>query len=165
MSGRGNVGVGRAERAFGAPRAFHALGALVTLVMLVTFGVAGCSEPAKNEGRTLVFAVEQFLKAPNEAKAERAASVLDVRCTDARVCDAKALCVASVESTQKGFLLKRDVEVGVGKLERHELDPSSDEAQSLRTKLDEAQAALERGHEALPACEERIVKLKRELGI
>ena len=97
-------------------------------------------------------------------KVARARAVGEVACSDARVCDAKADCVAAVDATTRALALKDEVAARVGDIERGTLDRGSPEAQALPGKLDEAERLLKEGRDRMRLCDQKLANLRVEVG-
>ena len=137
---------------------------LVALALCLAMSV-GCDGSTKREAASVVAAVDQFRRADNAAHRSRVEALRALRCSAADVCRARDLCLASAEPTGQALALKAEVEGALARVERGELAPTSPEAKALPAKLDEAQALLDRGHEALGACDDAILGLKRTYAI
>lgn len=97
-------------------------------------------------------------------KAARARAVSEVACSDARVCDVKAECVAAVDATTRALALKDEVAARVGDIEHGTLDRGSPEAQALPGKLDEAEKLLKEGRDHMRLCDEKLANLRLQVG-
>jgi hypothetical protein len=124
----------------------------------------GCTATAKREADTLASALEAYRRTEGPMKPARARAVSEVNCSDARVCDAKALCVAAVDATTQALALKDEVAARVGDIEHGALDRGSPEAQALPGKLDEAERLLKEGRDKMRLCDEKLTKLRLEIG-
>ncbi|HEX8790501.1 MAG TPA: hypothetical protein VF765_06085 [Polyangiaceae bacterium] len=133
-------------------------------VVLVLMLVAACTATAKREADTLASAVEAYRRTEGPMKPARARAVSEVTCSDARVCDAKADCVAAVDATTHALALKDEVAARVGDIERGALDRSSPEAQALPGKLDEAEKLLKEGRDRMRSCDEKLANLRLQVG-
>ena len=134
-------------------------------MLAVLVGVAtACTATAKREADTLASAVEAYRRTDGPMKAARARAVSEVACSDQRVCDAKADCVAAVDATTKALALKDEVAAKVGDIERGALDRNSPEAQALPGKLDEAETFLKEGRDKMRLCDEKLANLRVEVG-
>lgn len=132
--------------------------------LLVLTLVIGCTGTAKREADSLASAVEAYRRTEGPMKPARARAVSEVTCTDARVCDAKADCVAAVDATTRALALKDEVAARVGDIEHGTLDRASPEAQALPGKLDEAERLLEEGRDRMGLCDQKLTKLRVEVG-
>ncbi|HTQ45382.1 MAG TPA: hypothetical protein VMI75_21640 [Polyangiaceae bacterium] len=137
---------------------------IVAAGVLAAAAATACTATAKREADTLASAVEAYRRTEGPMKPARARAVSEVSCSDARVCDAKALCVAAVDATTQALALKDEVAARVGDIEHGTLDRTSPEAQALPGKLDEAERLLKEGRDKMRACDEKLAKLRLEVG-
>ncbi len=133
-------------------------------MVLVVGGMTACTATAKREADTLASAVEAYRRTEGPMKAARARAVGEVACSDKRVCDAKADCVAAVDATTRALAIKDEVAARVGDIERGALDRGSPEAQALPGKLDEAEKLLREGRDRMRLCDEKLANLRVEVG-
>jgi hypothetical protein len=119
-----------------------------------------CSGAGKREAAALVASVDRFLHASGPSTAAQAKAVSDVPCTDARVCEAKQICVAAVDPTAKAIELKDEVDQRLGEIQAAKLAPDSPEARALPAKLDDATRLLKEGHDKMQACETALADLQ-----
>jgi len=124
----------------------------------------GCTATAKHEADTLASAVEAYRRTEGPMKPARARAVSEVTCSDARVCDAKTVCVAAVDATTQAMALKDEVAARVSDIEHGALDRASPEAQALPGKLDEAERLLKEGRDQMRMCDEKLAKLRLGIG-
>jgi hypothetical protein len=115
---------------------------------------------ARQEAASLVAAIDRFHKAVNADKPDRAKAISLVSCTDAEVCQAKKLCEAAAGATAQALILKAEVEARLADLEKGALSRSDGVVRALPAKLDEAERRLGEGHEAMPACDQKILALR-----
>jgi hypothetical protein len=128
--------------------------------------VAACGNPARREATLLTDAVDRYRHAADgPARETQAQAVAAVACTDARVCDAKQVCLAAIEPTVRSLALKDEVKRRLDDLEHQRLDPSSPEAQALPGKLDEAEQLLKDGRARMADCDARLAELRVSLGV
>ena len=120
---------------------------------------------AKREAAELVAAVDRFHRAENADKPAREKAIEAVVCADEEVCEAKRLCEAATKDTAAGLLLKAEVERGLAALEKGSLQKTDPEAQALSGKLDEAGRLLGEGHVRMPACDDKILDLRRRYAL
>jgi hypothetical protein len=123
--------------------------------------LAGCSTGARQEAAQVVEAVDRFRKADNPGKPAAAEALRAVKCSASDVCQARDACLASAEATAKAMRLKSEVEQGLDQVEKDAMPRDSADARALPAKLDEAEALLKEGFSLLPACDDRIMALKR----
>jgi hypothetical protein len=135
----------------------------VLVLLLVAAGVA-CTATAKREADALASAVEAYRRTEGPMKPARARAVSEVTCSDARVCDVKTVCAAAVDATTQALALKEEVAARIGDIEHGALDRSSPEAQALPGKLDEAERLLKEGRDKMRVCDEKLAKLRLEIG-
>lgn len=124
-------------------------------------GAGACTTGARQEAAQVVEAVDRFRKADNPAKPAAVEALRAVKCSAADVCKARDACLASAEATAKAMRLKSEVEQGLDRVEKDAMPRDSEEARALPAKLDEAEALLKEGFSLLPACDDRIMDLKR----
>ncbi len=127
--------------------------------------LVGCSSAAKIEAASLVHAVDAYRRAPPEGKALRGRAVGDVACTDARVCDAKQICMAAIDSTVRALALKDEVAARVADLEKGVITADSPDAKALPGKLDEAERLLNDGRDKMATCDARLLELHTTFGV
>jgi hypothetical protein len=144
-------------------KATSALGLLVVALSLGS--TLGCTNAGKHEAASLVQAVDAYRHASGPVKAQRAQAVGQVACTDAKVCDAKAACVAAIDPTLKALALKDEVTARVADLEKGVLAKDSPEAQALPGKLDEAERLLKDGRAKMDACDNKLTDLHIDYGV
>jgi hypothetical protein len=137
--------------------------ALVLALLLGAASVA-CTAPAKRESDSLASAIEAYRRTDGPGKVARARAVSEVPCTDARVCDVKALCVAAIDATMRALTIKDEVSARITDIEHGTLDRGSPEAQALPGKLDEAEKLLKDGRDKMRDCDEKLVNLRIEVG-
>lgn len=124
-------------------------------------GAGACTTGARQEAAQVVEAVDRFRKVDNPAKPAAVEALRAVKCSAADVCKARDACLASAEATAKAMRLKSEVEQGLDRVEKDAMPRDSEEARALPAKLDEAEALLKEGFSLLPACDDRIMDLKR----
>lgn len=134
------------------------LGPLVFLVAAAP--LVGCDGAERRDAETVVAAVVRFRTADNESTPGAVLALRQTPCKADDACQAKEACLAAGEETTRALRLKAEVERSISALERGTLAKESPEAQALPKKLDEAEHALQKGHDGLPACDERVQALK-----
>jgi hypothetical protein len=135
-------------------------GAAALLVALAT----GCGNSAKREASGLAAAVEQYRRADNAARSERAEAVVAAPCTDAVVCAAKEACLAAISPTVRALALKDQVAERLADLEARRLAPDASAAMELPRKLDDAERLLKEGHAKMQDCEKALADLRVRFG-
>jgi hypothetical protein len=134
------------------------------VVVAVTGALPACHDAPKRETTALLDAVDFFRRADAAGRAGRVRAIADLPCTDARVCEAKEICVAAVEPTARALALKDEVTARVADLEQKRLAPDAPEVQELPTKLDEATHLLEAGRAKMTECEAKLADLRLTFG-
>lgn len=112
----------------------------------------------------LLFAMDRYRRADNEAKAAEARHVGAATCTDPKVCGAKRACLASIEPTARALSIKEEVARRLSDVEMKRTAPDSPEAEALPGMLDEAEKLLNEGRIRMPDCEKRLTDLQLEFG-
>ncbi len=123
--------------------------------------LAGCSA-GKREATSLVTAVDRFHAAENDEKPAAAEGVNQVPCSVDEVCAAKKLCLSAVDPMARGLRLKAEVQRGIDALQNKQLSPEDEAARALPQRLDEASRLLDEGYRAMPACDARLLELRRK---
>jgi hypothetical protein len=133
---------------------------------LVAFSLIGasCHDAPKRETAALVNAVDFFRRADGAGRADRVRDVAGVPCTEARVCEAKGICLAAIEPTARALALKDEVAARVADLEQKRLPPDAPEVRDLPAKLDEAKRLLEAGRAKMGECEVKLADLRVTFG-
>jgi hypothetical protein len=133
-----------------------------TAILLATLG--GCDDPAKRESASLLAAVEQYRRADNGARVERAQAVVAAACTVADVCFAKQACLAAISPTVRALTLKDAVAQRLADIEAQRESPDASTTADLPAKLDEAERLLNEGHAQMAGCETALADLARRHG-
>ncbi len=141
-----------------APQTLSSLLALSALL-------AACSNAAKREAAGLSAVVDQYRRAENAGKADKAEAVVAFACTDAEVCSAKQACLAAISPTVRALGLKDEVATRLADLEAKRLAPDAPEAEALPGKLDEAERLLKDGHAKMEGCERELTQLRLRHGV
>lgn len=128
----------------------------LALVLLVA-----CDSAARREATVVVNAVIRFRTA-DLAGTPAAVDALKATPCGTESCATKESCVAAGEPIAQGLRIKGEVEQLIPKAERKELAPDSIEVLTMSSKLEQADALLKKGFEALPACDEQMQGLKRK---
>ena len=116
---------------------------------------------AKHEAAALTDAVDRFSKVSSEAQAK---VVDDLPCTDARVCEAKRVCMEALDPTARALALKDEVAAKLADIEAARLAPDAAVAEELPGKLDEATRLLHEGHSKMHECDAKLTDLKMTYG-
>lgn len=138
---------------------------LLSGALALPLSLTACDGEDKRRAASLVAAVEQFRRAENAARPARVEAIRAVACAPDDVCRARDACLASAEPTAKALTLKAEAENAIGRLERGELAKDAPEARALPQKLDDAQRLLDEGHDALAACDDALIALKRRYAL
>lgn len=131
---------------------------------LLAASLCACASP-KPEAAAVINAVDRFRRAENPQKPAAADALDAVACSDPEVCAAKDACAKSARATAKGLKLKNEVERGLADVESGKLAKDDPAAQALQGKLLESMSANDEGHRLLPACDDKILTLKRKYGL
>jgi hypothetical protein len=138
---------------------------LVTSSLVVlALGAPACASP-KNEAASVLNAVDRYRRAENAQKPAQAAALESVQCSDPEVCDVKATCLQSAQATARALVLKAEIEKGVADIEAGRLSKEDPAAQALHGKWEESVRLLEEGHKLMPACDDKVLSLKRKYGL
>ena len=133
---------------------------------LLACAASGCTDAGKHEAASLVGAVDAYQRAqPGPSKADRGKAVADVPCSDARVCEAKRVCVSAIELTVRAIALRDDVAARVADLETGALSKDAIEARQLPTRLDEAERLLTEGRARMAECDSKLRDLQLDFGV
>jgi len=109
--------------------------------------------------------VDQFHRASNEDRPSRADALAVVSCADKEVCAAKAACLEATRPTAEALRLKHEAEAVLAEVEGGRTSPLDPVLKALPTKLDRASRLLEKGHVAMPSCDEKILVLRERYGL
>ncbi len=90
----------------------------VLATVMLSAAASACHDAPRRETAALLNAVDFFRRADAAGRAERARAIANLPCTDARVCEAKGICVAAVEPTARALALKDEVTARVADLEQ-----------------------------------------------
>jgi hypothetical protein len=128
---------------------------------LLLLALSACDGAERRDAETVLIAVQRFRSA-DLASTPAALEVLrKTPCNAADVCEARRACIEAGEATASALTLKAEVKRGLEAMEAGRLAKDAPEALALPAKLDDAERLLKKGHEALPACDERVLALKR----
>ncbi len=133
-------------------------------LLAVSLGLSACAGSAKREASALSDAVDRYRRANSASSAVLGAAVGDVACSDSQVCDAKRVCLAAIDATERAAALKEEVTLRLADLEAARLAPNSDEAQALPGKLEEATRLLREGRTNMDDCDKRLTDLQVRYG-
>ncbi len=147
------------------PRAGRLWCALALLGLGVAAAPNACVSGARGEAAKLVSAVDRYRHAPDASKTVEAQAVAAVPCTDAKVCEAKRVCVAALDPTARALALKEEVAGRLRDIEQSRLAPDAPDARALPAKLDDAERLLREGRAKMPECERRLTDLSADYGV
>lgn len=138
---------------------------LATLSMVaIALGTLACAS-SKNEAASVLNAVDRYRRAENAQKPAQAAALESVQCSDPEVCDVKSTCLKSAQATSRALVLKAEIEKGVADIEANRIAKDDPAAQALHGKWEESVRLLEEGHKLMPACDDKVLSLKRKYGL
>jgi hypothetical protein len=123
-----------------------------------------CATP-KLEVSALATSVEFFHRASNDERPSRADAIAKVVCQDADVCAAKTACVEATAATADALRLKQHAETLLSEVEDRKLAPDDESVRALPAELDRASILLKKGHDAMPACDQKILVLRERYGL
>jgi len=135
------------------------------LAILSAALAVACSSSAKRETASLSSEVDRYRRADNASKQAQESAVAAVACSDAKVCEAKAACLAALTPTTRALLLKDEVARRLVDLESKRLSPDSPDAQALPGKLDDAQKLLVEGRAKMADCDRKLADLRILYGV
>ncbi len=133
---------------------------LACIVLLLS----GCST-AKPEAASLVAGVDRFHRASNDERPARADALTQADVRGSRgLCRQSRCCVAATTATATALRLKHEAELLLHEVEGGRLDRQDPEVVALPAKLDRASALLEKGHDKMPACDQKVLILRERYG-
>lgn len=130
---------------------------LVGLLLLL----GACDSAARQSATVVVNAVIRFRTADLAGTPAAVEALRATPCTE-ESCPTKQACLAAGDSIAQGLRIKGEVEQMIPKAERKELAPDSIEVLTMPSRLEQADALLKKGFDALPACDESMQGLKRK---
>jgi hypothetical protein len=128
----------------------------------VVLVVAGCDGAERRDAETVVSAVGRFRAADFAATPGAVEALRSTPCQSAETCRVRETCVAAGEAMVSALKLKAEVAKGIQAMDAGKLPLGSEEAQALPKKLAAVESGLQRGRDALPACDEGVQALKRK---
>ena len=126
--------------------------------------LVACSGAAKRETSALIAAVDRYRHADPASKPLEAEALGHVACTDAKVCGAKAACLAAIDPTTRAIALKDEVARRLVDIQEKRVSPASPEAQALPAKLDDAARLLQEGRAKMSDCDRQLTDLVVQFG-
>jgi len=130
--------------------------------LFLVLALVGCDGAERRDADTVVRAVQRFRAADLASTPAMVEALRSTPCAAADVCEARRACLASGDATSRALALRAEVKTGLDAVESGRLPKDSPDATALPAKLDEAEQLLKKGHDELPACDERIAALKRK---
>jgi hypothetical protein len=135
----------------------------VILVLALLAGVAACKPSGQADAKDLLAAIDNYRTADTAYKPAAAKAVEAVVCKADDVCAAKAACLAAIQPTVQGIVMDTEVRRGLDELAaapRAADGGAAGTARSLADEASRARALLDRGHDAMPACDEKTTALR-----
>jgi hypothetical protein len=129
------------------------------LFLASSLAAVACDDRAARDAAGLVAAVDNFHAADSGYKAAAAKAVEAATCSATDVCAAKQACLDAIEPTVQGIALDDDVKKALDAIESTQ-PPDPTLAPMLADKAKRARALLDKGHDAMHACDERTVALR-----
>ena len=133
--------------------------------LALALALAPACSTAKPELSALATSVELFHRASNDERPGRADALAKVACQDEEVCAAKAACVEATAATAEALRLKVQAEVLLAEVEEKKIPPDDDRVRALPASLDKASVLLKKGHDTMPACDQKILVLRERYGL
>jgi hypothetical protein len=130
------------------------------LVVLVSLLMA-CDSAERHDAEGVANAVLRFRRADLPGTPEAVDALKATPCTAQAACATKDTCLVAGDQIAQALRLKGEVEKILPRLENGTLAKDSLEAQTLPSRLDQADVSLKKGFAALPACDESVAALKR----
>jgi len=125
---------------------------------------SACTSAGKHETAALSDAMDRYRRADDAQREAMGRAVAAVSCSEPRVCEAKASCLAAIEPTDRAFALKAEVERRLADIEGKRLDPDAPEAQALPGKLDEAKKLIDEARGNMALCDRQLADLHLAFG-
>jgi len=119
-----------------------------------------CTNPARQEARSLVEAVDRYRKAENPEKPPLADALEKVSCSDDEVCAAKDACTKTATPMAKALRKQRDAEIAILQVADGAIPKTDPRATALPGELDEVDRLIKESQDALASCDEKITALR-----
>jgi hypothetical protein len=132
------------------------------LVLVGPIVVVGCDGAERRDAETVVAAVGRFRTADFAGTPAAVEALRATPCQSRDTCEARETCVAAGDAMASALKLKAEVARGIQAMDAGTLPVDSEEAKALPKKLADVESRLQRGRDALPACDERVQALKRK---
>ena len=129
---------------------------------LLFVALLGCESREKAEAKVLVAAMDAFHNGSNDDRPALAQKIDAAPCSAEDVCEAKQACLNATEPTARGLKLMHEVDVQMKIAEEH--GDGGAAMKDLPPKLAQANDSLAQGHGAMPACSQKITRLRFKYG-
>jgi len=130
------------------------------LLLLGGLVLAGCDAADRHDAVNVITAIGRFRTADLPGTPAAVDALASTPCANALSCGTKDVCLNAGTDIAAALRLKNEVERLLPGLENGSLPKDSLEAQTLPSRLDQADVILKKGFAALPACDERVRALK-----
>jgi hypothetical protein len=132
--------------------------ALLPLALLLL----ACETADRRDAQSVTMAVARFRVADLPSTPAAVDALKKTPCATVDSCAARDTCAEAGDATARALVLKEEVGRTIAAVEAGTVAKDSPEARALEGKLDEAEALLKKGHDALPACDEKLDVIKRK---
>jgi len=130
------------------------------IVLFAALVLPACDAAERHDATNVVNAIVRFRTADLASTPAAVEALQGTPCANALSCGTKDKCLVAGNQIAQGLRLKGEVEKLIPKVEAGTLSRDSLEAQTLPSRLDQADASLKTGFAALPACDESVIALK-----
>ena len=130
------------------------------IVLYAALVLPACDAADRHDAANVLTAVGRFRTADLAGTPAAVDALQSIPCANALSCGTKDKCLVAGNQIAQGLRLKGEVEKLLPKLEDGTLAKDSLEAQTLPSRLDQADTSLKTGFAALPACDESVLALK-----
>ena len=124
--------------------------------------LAGCDAAERHDAANVVTAIGRFRTADLPSTPAAVDALASTPCANALSCGTKDVCLKAGTDIAQALRLKNEVEKLLPALENGTLAKDSLEAQTLPSRLDQADIMLKKGFDALPSCDESVQALKKK---
>jgi hypothetical protein len=125
--------------------------------------VFSCTNPARQEARSLVEAVDRYHKAENPEKPAAADALEKVACTDEEVCAAKEACTKAAAAMANGLRKQEHAAGAINAMSDGSLAKNDPSVLAAALEVEEADQLMRQGNDAMPACDDKIAALRVKL--
>jgi hypothetical protein len=133
----------------------------LALVVVAVLPLVACESADRRDARSVLMAVARYRLADLPSTPAAVDALKKTPCATGDSCAARDTCAEAGEATARALVLKEEVGRTIAAVESGAVAKDSPEARALEGKLDEAELLLKKGHDALPACDEKLDVLKR----